>query len=237
MEYSKALKNTRPKENENAISYIIRIISRPNFTRIPVKQLENTLRKLNKDINLDAVISKANKYLTNCELIKTKILGDKKQYYVLRRIVKSIEKDTFIPNDNLVKQRKIEYQNPYVTLQLREYTKPVYVEKKLNAKQPLIGLHNAIVDKEKNLTKLNTENYDEILKKLKKGNLTYNVSKLSKNQRYTVLVKFYETSETSHSFTVFKQYYQNFLYEKKLQNSISNQRILEFLEKEIKNNM
>lgn len=230
------MKNCKPKENETVLSYIFRIINKPSFKRISVKQLENYLKLIDKDVNLDAVIAKTNKHLANCELIRTKIPGDKRQYFVLRRIVDSIEKEPFIPNDNLVKQRKIDFQNPNVVLGVREYTKPEHVDQQPNVKQPQIGIHSALVDKEKNIQKLNVNNYDKILKKLKNGVLTYKISKLSKEERYTVLVKFYEASETNHSFTVFKQSYSNFLYESILQNSIYNRRIFEFLENEIKKN-
>lgn len=108
------------------------------------------------------------------------------------------------------------------------------MDKQLDVKNPQIGLNNALADKEKNLQKFNTENYKEILNKLKKGILTYKVSKLSKEERYTVLVKFYEASETTHSFNVFKQSYLSFLDNTLLQDNIYNRRLIEFLKKEIK---
>ena len=211
----------------------MRLINRPSFKRISVNQLENNLKMIDKNVDLDTVIAKANRCLVNCELIKTKIPHDRRQYFVLRRIVDSIEKEPFIPNDNLVKQRKIEFQNPNVVLGVREYTKPEHIDQQTNIKQPQIGIHSALVDKEKNIQKLNADNYDEILKKLKNGVLTYKISKLSKAERHTVLVKFYEASETNHSFTVFKQSYLNFLNDTLLQDNIYNRRIIEFLKNEI----
>ena len=228
------MKNYRPKENETILSYMFRIINNPSFIRIPVRKLRKNLKLIDNEADLDTVIIKMNQLLDNYEIIKTTIPGDRKQYVVLRRIVESIEKEPFIPNDNLLKQRKIEFQNPRVVLQVKEYTNPINMDKQLDVKQTQIGLNNALADKEKNLQKLNTDNYDEILNKINKGVLTYKVSKLSKEERYTILIKFYEASDTTHSFNVFKQSYLNFLNDTLLHDNIFNQRLLKFLKNEIK---
>lgn len=92
-----------------------------------------------------------------------------------------------------------------------------------------------MIDKEKILKDLNEDikKYPEILIKLNPQNILHSIEKLTKEKRTIILLKFYETVESNHSFSVFKQYYQEFLEIKNLTKSIYTERIIKFLKEEI----
>lgn len=141
--------------------------------------------------------------------------------------------EPFIPNDNLYKTRKIEFQNPYAVPGKKSYGPS---ENNENRPKIKIQVSSALVDKDKILKDLNEEilKYPEILLKLNSCNIINSIEKLTKEERKIILLKYYETIDSNHSFTVFKQYYQEFLEIKTITNSIYTERIIKFLNKELK---
>ncbi len=141
--------------------------------------------------------------------------------------------EPFIPNDNLYKTRKIEFQNPYAVPGKRSYGLS-----KIKDKRPKIETqeNSILIDKEKILKDLNEDikKYPAILDKLDSNNFLHSITKLTKEERNIVLMKYYETNESNHSYTVFKQYYQEFLEMKKITNSVYTERIITFLKDELK---
>lgn len=146
---------------------------------------------------------------------------------------KKTRSEPFIPNDNLYKSRKIEFQNPYAVPGKKAYGPSIIKEKRPTIKTQA---NNILLDKEKILKDLNEEiiNFPEILAKLNPRNVLHSIEKLTKEERNIVLLKYYETIESNHSFTVFKQYYQEFLEIKNITKSVYTERIINFLQKELK---
>ncbi len=141
--------------------------------------------------------------------------------------------EPFIPNDGLYKTRKIEFQNPYAVPGKKSYSAPNTKDKRPVIK-PVSG--SIFFDKEKILKSLEeeTQKYPEILIKLNPENILHSIKKLSKEERNIVLIKYYEKSNTNHSFTVFKQSYTDFLEQKTLTNSVFTERIVNFLKEELR---
>ena len=139
--------------------------------------------------------------------------------------------EPFIPNDNLYKTRKIEFQNPYAVPGKKSYGPSNIKDKRPKIK---ILVNNILIDKEKILKDHDDEikKYTEILLKINPRNLLHSIEKLSKEERNIVLLKYYETVESNHSFSVFKHYYQEFLEIKKITNSVYTERIIKFLKEE-----
>ncbi|MCR5187452.1 MAG: hypothetical protein K6C97_00850, partial [Treponema sp.] len=75
--------------------------------------------------------------------------------------------------------------------------------------------------------------FPELLKKLDSQNILHSIEKLSKEERNIILMKYYETIEAKHSFSVFKLYYLDFLEIKNLTKSVYTERIINFLKDEI----
>ncbi len=142
--------------------------------------------------------------------------------------------EPFIPNDNLYKNCKIEFQNPYAVPGKKSYGPSEIKDKRPTIKTQVTS---ALVDKEKILKDLNIEilQYPEILTKLNSSNILHSIEKLTKEERNIVLLKYYESIDSNHSFTVFKQYYQEFLEIKNLTKSIYTDRIIKFINEEITN--
>ena len=140
--------------------------------------------------------------------------------------------EPFIPNDGLYKTRKIEFRNPHAVPGKKSYGSNI------NDKRPeikTVGV-SPFCDKDKILRNLNEEieQYPAILSKLNSSNLVYSIKKLSKEERNIVLIKYYESIESKHSYTVFKQSYIDFLERKTLTASVFTERIINFLKNEIK---
>lgn len=140
--------------------------------------------------------------------------------------------EPFIPNDNLYKTRKIEFQNPYAVPGKKSYG-PSQI--KDNRPKIKTQVSSALVDKEKILNDLNAEiiKYPEILSKINSRNVIHSIEKLTKEERNIVLLKYYESIESNHSFTVFKQYYQEFLEIKNITKSVYTERIIKFINEEL----
>ena len=141
--------------------------------------------------------------------------------------------EPFIPNDGLYKTRKIEFQNPYAVPGKKSYG-PSNIED-VRPKIKTVG-KSRFLDKDKILKNLNEEieKYPEILSKLNSHNILHSIKKLSKDERNIVLIKYYESIDSKHSFTVFKQSYIDFLERKTLTASVFTERIINFLKDEIK---
>lgn len=140
--------------------------------------------------------------------------------------------EPFIPNDNLYKTRKIEFQNPYAVPGKKSYGPSNIKDKRPKLKT--IG-KSILIDKEKILKNYyeDIRMYSEILLKLNSRNILHSIEKLTKEERNIVLLKYYETVESNHSFSVFKQYYKDFLEIKNLTKSIYTERIVKFIQEEI----
>lgn len=141
--------------------------------------------------------------------------------------------EPYIPNDSLYKTRKIEFQNPHAVPGKRSYG-PSRIED-VRPKIKTVGI-SAFFDKDKILKNLDEEirQYPEILLKLNPHNILYSIKKLTKEERNIILIKYYESIESTHSYTVFKQSYIDFLEQKNLTKSIFTERIIKFLKDEIK---
>ena len=141
--------------------------------------------------------------------------------------------EPFIPNDNLYKTRKIEFQNPYAVPHLKSYNFSKQSEK-INEIETI--QKSVLFDKNKNIEINQNElkRYPDIIAKLNKSNIIQSVKNLDKEERNIILLKYYEVTDNNHSYNVFKQSYTEFLEQKTLTKSIFIERIINFLKEEVK---